>query len=113
MKKLVIAIILVTAFCAFSIHAYKVRTEDNVDKLEAQISKQGCENAILRFSLKLVPFNVKDEVFLNAVKEKFSSVDELDEILQIINPSLAKKTGEEIRGEAEIIDVSVKEAENN
>ena len=77
-------IVLIAMIMCFSVYAYKLQTSYNTEDLEMEKKKLQQDVATLTYALSIVPKEVKNEVFFNSVKEKFPSVEERTDFIDVI-----------------------------
>jgi len=83
MKGYVWAIIIIL-FLSFCVFCYHTRTNYNVDEQDGRIEALIYDRAVLSYALSITPKEVKSEVFLNSVKEKFPDVEEKEHLFNLI-----------------------------
>jgi hypothetical protein len=105
---IIIVTILAVWWCSMS--AYKTRSEYQRKALEIK-NEQVIEGLrikakdsiyqidVLSYALTLVPENVKNEVYFNALKKKYSDIEFNTHLLTLIEPTFVAKYGKTDRGE--------------
>ena len=68
-------LIVFIGFLWFCTYAYKLRTNFNVDEISDENSILQTKVEMLSYAIKIVPEEVKNDVFFNSVMEKYSSID--------------------------------------
>ena len=86
-----IILLLVVLFLGFSVYAYKIRTNYNIDKQNKQIRELKENIKILSYAISIFPEKNKNEIFFNSIKEKFPKIKEKREIIKNIRIKIEKE----------------------
>lgn len=86
-----IILLLIVLFLGFSVYAYKVRTNYNIDKQNKKILELKENIEILSYAISIFPKKDKNEIFLNSIKEKFPEIEEKKEIIKILGIKIKEK----------------------
>ncbi len=92
MKKFVVLLIVVLML-GFSLFCYHTRTNYNVDHLDIENKNLEYDVKVLSYALSLIPKELKNEVFVNSLKEKFPSIENDEDFIKKIKGE--EKTEEE------------------
>ncbi len=79
-----IILLLVVLFLGFSVYAYKVRTNYNIDKQNKKIWELKENIEILSYAFSIIPKKDKNEIFFNSIKEKFPDIKDREKIIKIL-----------------------------
>lgn len=91
MKPAVVIMILVLAIGILSIFVFKAYSEYNSEKISAELEGANLQIDILLYALKIAPDDFKNEVYSNAIKEKYPDLEKFTNILKVINPKYENK----------------------
>ena len=96
-----IILLFIVSFLGFSVYAYKVRTNYNIDKQNRKIWELKENIEILSYAISIFPEKNKNEVFFNSIKEKFPEIEEKEEIIKILGIKIEKEEKEIIKNNEE------------
>lgn len=82
-------------YLGFCVFVYYIRTNYNVDKHERKDVVQNYEIDVRRYAHSIIPKDVKNDVFFNAIKEKFPYIEEHENLRDLIKDEKKKKEDEE------------------
>lgn len=106
-------IVLVVLF-SFSVYAYKIRTSYNIDKEKLHAAEHHQQMEVLKYAISLVPKEVKNEVYFNAVETKYPGFKKNENICGLLGYKLPVKEKETEKTESFIKeDTTVKDVMNN
>ncbi len=92
MKKGIVFLIVILML-GFSLFCYHTRTNYNVDHLYIENKNLEYDVKVLSYALSLIPKELKNEVFVNSLKEKFPSIENDEDFIKKIKGE--EKTEEE------------------
>jgi len=91
---------IVVAIMVFSVYCYRTRNAYNVDHLEEVAKTQKYEIEVMAYAISLIPADIKNQVYLNSITEKFPEFLENEELIKMVG-GISPKEEEEVKKEEE------------
>jgi len=76
--------ILLVLVLVFSVYCYNHRNAHNTDTLSKANSSYQYDAEVYEYVISLVPDDVKNEVYINSIKEKFPEIEKQKELFESI-----------------------------
>ncbi len=113
-KRLFIPLIVLGLLFSFSIYAYRIRTAYNIDKEKLHIAEHHQQIDVLRYAISLVPKEVKNEVYFNAIEIKYPDFKKDEDICDLLGHKKPEKKEEVVEKDEKFVqeDTTVKEVMN-